>query len=274
MRAPYIHLEPSSRDREFSIYSDSQRAAVIYGWLKEGRSTRDLDEDALHVTFESKGFQSMNILHYFGLRRDAQGAFRNSSDQEMLSTIRPWCTDALWAVIYYYLVQHIEERDAPADDMRLPPDYPSDTVREQYWIGRTFLGDVDEGDYDEHLRSARVYHETSSWLSDRTLKEMVKSLYDFRCQVCGAIILKTGWRPSMERRTMWLYEDADAHHILPLSKGGPDSQDNLLCLCPTCHRRFHSGEYRLKASGNQFICRDELLGEDLSVSIKHQIVIY
>ena len=25
-------------------------------------------------------------------------------------------------------------------------------------------------------------------------------------------------------------------HIIPLTKGGPDTDDNIRCLCPDCHR--------------------------------------
>ena len=35
----------------------------------------------------------------------------------------------------------------------------------------------------------------------------------------------------------------EVHHIKPISEGGTDSfQTNLIVLCPTCHRKAHSGE--------------------------------
>ena len=30
--------------------------------------------------------------------------------------------------------------------------------------------------------------------------------------------------------------EAEGHHIIPLSKGGPDKFWNLICLCQKCHR--------------------------------------
>ena len=36
-------------------------------------------------------------------------------------------------------------------------------------------------------------------------------------------------------------------HIIPLAKNGDDSQDNLIALCPTCHRRYDKGEIDRKA---------------------------
>ena len=33
----------------------------------------------------------------------------------------------------------------------------------------------------------------------------------------------------------------EVHHVRPLAEGGPDSIDNAIATCPTCHRRFHHG---------------------------------
>lgn len=33
----------------------------------------------------------------------------------------------------------------------------------------------------------------------------------------------------------------EVHHVRPLAEGGPDSADNAVGVCPTCHRRFHHG---------------------------------
>ncbi len=31
----------------------------------------------------------------------------------------------------------------------------------------------------------------------------------------------------------------DAHHIVQLSEGGPNTEDNLMAVCPTCHAKIH-----------------------------------
>lgn len=31
----------------------------------------------------------------------------------------------------------------------------------------------------------------------------------------------------------------EVHHVLPLSKGGPDQIDNAIAVCPNCHKRLH-----------------------------------
>lgn len=34
----------------------------------------------------------------------------------------------------------------------------------------------------------------------------------------------------------------DIHHIEKISEGGTNSSENLIALCPNCHRRYHNGE--------------------------------
>jgi len=34
------------------------------------------------------------------------------------------------------------------------------------------------------------------------------------------------------------------HHLVPRSRGGSDSEKNLLTLCPVCHGRIHSARYK------------------------------
>ncbi len=38
----------------------------------------------------------------------------------------------------------------------------------------------------------------------------------------------------------WDKTVCDIHHIIPKSKGGTDSYDNLTILCPNCHRLAHT----------------------------------
>jgi putative restriction endonuclease len=59
----------------------------------------------------------------------------------------------------------------------------------------------------------------------------VKALHTFQCQVCGeALVLPSG-------------PYAEAAHIRPLGRphNGPDTADNVLCLCPNHHVLFDAG---------------------------------
>lgn len=66
---------------------------------------------------------------------------------------------------------------------------------------------------------------------DTTQARRTKELYDYRCQMCGIRL----------EGLAELY--AEAAHIRPLGvpHRGPDTPDNLLCLCPNHHVLFDHG---------------------------------
>lgn len=93
-------------------------------------------------------------------------------------------------------------------------------------------------------------------IRDTKLSQEVKKLYRYKCQVCDVTI----------ETSSGLY--AEAAHIKPLGKphNGPDSLDNLLCLCPNHHVMFDYG-------GFSILDDYDLIGEcgKLTVNSKHQI---
>jgi 5-methylcytosine-specific restriction protein A len=38
----------------------------------------------------------------------------------------------------------------------------------------------------------------------------------------------------------------EVHHVRPLAEGGPDTVDNAVACCPSCHRHLHHGSRRKK----------------------------
>ncbi len=72
----------------------------------------------------------------------------------------------------------------------------------------------------------RVETTVSRIVRDTQLANRVKAIHNHECQICGhKIILNDGARY------------AEGHHIQPLGEPhkGPDSMENILCLCPNCH---------------------------------------
>ena len=68
-------------------------------------------------------------------------------------------------------------------------------------------------------------------IRDTVQARAIKTLYDHRCQMCGTR-LKCPAGPY-----------AEAAHIRPLGTphNGPDTKDNILCLCPNHHALFDNG---------------------------------
>lgn len=70
---------------------------------------------------------------------------------------------------------------------------------------------------------------------DVNLANKIKELYNFQCQVCNVALTTNAG----------LY--AEAAHIRPLGEphNGPDTLDNLLCLCPNHHTMFDFGGFAI-----------------------------
>lgn len=122
-------------------------------------------------------------------------------------------------------------------------------------------------------RSVKLNRRTV-YYSQAALREAVKCLYDYHCQICHARVYSPGWVTTLPRKQQWRYLNADAHHIRPLSQEGPDVLENLLCLCPTCHRRFHTEEFVLQQYGSRIGCEDVVLHTQTEVTTKHTIVLF
>lgn len=61
--------------------------------------------------------------------------------------------------------------------------------------------------------------------------EIIKKLRKHKCQFCGKVINREDGRPYIE-----------ACHIKPKADGGNEAPDNILILCPNCHKEFDLGK--------------------------------
>jgi putative restriction endonuclease len=73
-------------------------------------------------------------------------------------------------------------------------------------------------------------------IRDTALSAEIKKLYDYSCQVCGARLQGPAG------------PYAEAAHVRPLGRphNGPDTPDNLVCLCPNHHYLFDVGAFAIR----------------------------
>ncbi|MCY4046413.1 MAG: HNH endonuclease signature motif containing protein [Cellvibrionales bacterium] len=76
---------------------------------------------------------------------------------------------------------------------------------------------------DQKQLSVKVYNRSPK------VRESVLMRAKGKCEYCG----ETGFK--MFNGAMYL----ETHHIIPLSKSGPDSTSNVIALCPNHHREAH-----------------------------------
>ncbi|GHV83642.1 hypothetical protein AGMMS50212_09820 [Spirochaetia bacterium] len=44
------------------------------------------------------------------------------------------------------------------------------------------------------------------------------------------------------------FEGNHGHHLIKYSESGPAINENILTLCPDCHRKYHSGKINIDIS--------------------------
>ncbi len=85
---------------------------------------------------------------------------------------------------------------------------------------------------------------------DTAQSRLVKTLYDYKCQVCACTAYSTRLRNRY---------DCEAHHVQPLGRyGGPDHLSNLLALCPNHHCMMDLGILAIQPSTLEIMTSSEL----------------
>ncbi|MBI3768219.1 MAG: HNH endonuclease [Deltaproteobacteria bacterium] len=113
---------------------------------------------------------------------------------------------------------------------------------------------LDDAVEAQHIQDLAEYanvrlREQRTFVRDRALALEAKRRAQFRCEVCGDSLGDT----EAARRYV------QAHHVEPLSVFGPDVQQNLVVLCPSCHAKMHAGVMTLErsADGVRVVRREE-----------------
>jgi hypothetical protein len=69
----------------------------------------------------------------------------------------------------------------------------------------------------------------TQFVRDRAVMSFAKALAKGQCERCNEDA------PFHDEDGPFL----EVHHLIPLSEGGPDTPNNVIALCPNCHRRMH-----------------------------------
>lgn len=67
--------------------------------------------------------------------------------------------------------------------------------------------------------------------------EKIKSILEFSKRTAVKILKRMGAKCSI---CGWDESTCDIHHIIPKKNGGTDNMDNLIYICPNCHRICHT----------------------------------
>ena len=77
--------------------------------------------------------------------------------------------------------------------------------------------------------------------------EKVKQHFEDKCQICKA---QNKRNSSFVKENGRLY--SEAHHVIQLSDGGPDTTENIMCLCSDHHAQMHHGNVKVEINKKYF----------------------
>jgi predicted HNH restriction endonuclease len=160
------------------------------------------------------------------------------------------------------------EEVSDVSKMIVNDELPQDSARRE----KNLLESLNKSE-DDSTSPTTAVHSVKRYESNPVLKEKVKQLYRYTCQICGTRIKKLGWKVDLPLDEEMKYLVADAHHIIPLSQGGKDVASNIICVWPNCHRRLHTGEYLLIYDEENLVCRNSVTKQYKPFQIKHHIII-
>lgn len=220
-------LEYTSRDTEFKLYTNFQRAQVIFGYMFEGHSHRKLDELYLMKDGnKSRGWQSMGILHYLGITGKHKKIFNGYSLDEAITILQNYEKNKTELII-----SHISLLDN-SNNISL------NSILEQFEI------ELNNSSKDTSKnRKARLEKSNKKPLPIEVKTFVFKRNPDVVAEVlCRANGICENCKkiaPFRKKTDNSFY--LEVHHCIPLSQGGDDSIENAIALCPNCHRKMHFG---------------------------------
>lgn len=223
---PMEALNRSDRIREYKQYPPNVRGEIAIAFLRDKKlGHREIDKNYLGLDPQyTKGFQSMGVLHYLGIKDIHHGAL---SGMEIDAIIQ--------------LVSNLPNSEDLVADIIAHRDYQ---VREQKTLDAEFQRKVENSlqeDANKRLGRLKNYDgkprriQTVSYAFERNPDIVAEALIRAKgvceqCMMTAPFIRKSDGTPYLE-----------VHHKIPLSDNGKDVLDNVLALCPNCHRKMHHG---------------------------------
>ena len=163
-------LNPSGRKQEYKARSSEEISEIVYTWLfTNDVGHREMDKK---LGF-SKGFQSMGVLHYLGLRKEFKGIFVNSDLNQAIEQLEADEQD------FSLVIGHLKNTSANSD---------SSIIESLYETGKT-----QDKNFEEHYKfrlneledTDRQGNQTQSRKEQGILRAILfKDVTETQCAIC------------------------------------------------------------------------------------------
>ena len=203
-------LDPSRRDREYKQRNFEEVSQIAHTWLfTNDVGHREMDRDILGLDpLSSKGWQSMGVLHYLGLKKDFKGIFLNHELDQAIEHLKSDEQD------FSFIIELLENTS---------DDYGETLVQSLYEVGES-----EDKDFGEHykLRLQEIKDTDGQTNQTQSRKEqgslrgiLFKGASEAKCAIC--------------HRT-FPTDIMVAAHIKPRSKCSTQERKNPNVVMPVC----------------------------------------
>ena len=203
-------LDPSKRDREYKQRNFEEVSQIAHTWLfTNDVGHREMDRDILGLDpLSSKGWQSMGVLHYLGLKKDFKGIFHNAELNVAINHLKSSDQE------FSFIIELLENTAA---------DYGEKLVQSLYAMGK-----FRNKDFEEHykLRLREIKNTDGQTNQTQSRKEqgilrgiLFKDVSEAKCAIC--------------HRT-FPTDLMVAAHIKPRSKCSTKERKNPNIVMPVC----------------------------------------
>ena len=220
-------LDRSTRSREYNQYPAHTRGRIAFEFLTRASfKHREIDKEILGLDpLVSRGWQSMGILHFQGLKHIHSGALKGHDFDAVVDQ-----------------VSHLLRSDDLLADLR---SFGGEAMAVATAVESEFVARVEKSLLDSTVkRRARL---AKADATPPTKMSVTTEIFNRNPDVVAEALLRAAGvcedckkqAPFLRRRNNQPY--LEVHHTLPLAQGGLDVIENVLALCPNCHRKAHYG---------------------------------
>lgn len=208
---------------EVKKYTNEQKIEVVKTYLFEGKSHRQIDQDILGLDAnESLGYQTMAILHHFGLVGSFKGIFSDLTLNEGIAELETSSNDN------YYEVSNLLRQITVDSDI-----YEDDIEAEM------------ANEYEVHKEGGQTKYYTTRYERNPKNRRQAIKIHGTKCMACG-----------FDFETIYGEHGKDyieIHHIVPLSSISEevaiDPETDLVVVCSNCHRMIHRKKNKILTIG-------------------------
>lgn len=202
-------LKRSTRSREYKNYQQIVIDNIVYDYLFHAVSHRRLDEKYTHMDSSySRGYQSMGILHYLGLRKEFKGIFNKIeiSDAIIILEEKKEYSDIIDILMRVNLLQNED-------------------------LEKSFKS----YEYTSNKEGKKIVYYSNRYERSARNREIAIALFGFKCMACNFDFEK--------KYGSWGKDYIEVHHIKPLSDLNEEVEicpaTDLVTVCANCHRMIH-----------------------------------